>query len=69
MSNTPQAATPLYVRISDVKAMFGISVPTQYRMINDGKIEAVKVGRHTRIVLASVERYFANLPRLGKKAD
>lgn len=67
MSNTEYSPESEYITIKEAAKRFGISSSTQYRLIGRGFIEAVKVGRHTRIVAASVEKYFANLPRLGKQ--
>ncbi len=36
-----------------------------YNLINNGAIEAVKIGTATRIVRASLDACLASLPRLG----
>lgn len=59
---------PRYAAVKEISAWFGLSRSTQYRMIKRGEIEAVKVGRGTRILTDSVERYFASLPRLGEQS-
>ncbi|NVN10656.1 helix-turn-helix domain-containing protein [Nguyenibacter vanlangensis] len=58
-------AFPKYATISDVCDNCRLSRSTVNRLIKSGEISAVKVGRATRIVTESVERYFANLPRTG----
>jgi len=60
--------TQAFATVQDIGAMYRISRPTIYRLIERGEIEAVKVGRATRIAMASVERYFASLPRMTKAA-
>jgi len=55
---------PEYATIAAIGQRFGLSRPTIYRLISRGAIEAVKVGRCTRIVTRSVEEHFAGLPRL-----
>ncbi|WP_029603374.1 helix-turn-helix domain-containing protein [Kozakia baliensis] len=55
----------LYASINDVSKQFSLSRATLYRKLASGKIKAVKVGRLTRISLASVEQYFASLPAVG----
>jgi len=59
---------PQYLRISDVTFHFGISRALIYRLIKEGKLEAVKCGRSTRIPTASVTAHFANLPKMQSKA-
>jgi len=59
------ATYPQYATVAATMERFGLSRPTLYRLIRRGVIEAVKVGRSTRIVTGSVEAYFAGLPRLG----
>ncbi len=68
MTHEGKEMLPPYAAVKAVAAWFGLSRSTQYRMLERGEIEAVKVGRSTRIVTASVERYFANLPRIGKQS-
>ena len=61
--DTPVIEFPEYASIAEITARFGISRGTQYRLIADGKIEAVKVGSATRIITVTVEKYFSSLPR------
>jgi len=60
-----QAEVAEYASSLQIATRFGISRATVYRLLNDGKIEAVKVGGATRFIVASVERYYASLPRVG----
>ncbi|KXV49596.1 hypothetical protein AD945_04005 [Gluconobacter albidus] len=59
---------PEYASIPLITQRFNISRSGIYRMLSQGDIQAVKVGRSTRIVARSVEAYFARLPRLGVAA-
>ena len=59
---------PEYASIPLITQRFNISRSGIYRMLSQGDIQAVKVGRSTRIVTRSVEDYFARLPRLGEVA-
>lgn len=68
MSQTDTGVFPPYAPVKDVAAWFGLSRSTQYRMLERGEIEALKIGRTTLIVTASVERYLAKVPRLGKQS-
>jgi len=65
---TRQEPLGAYASIADVQRHTSLSRPTIYRLIERGAFEAIKVGRNTRIVTASVEAYFASLPRLPTKA-
>ncbi|GCE80643.1 helix-turn-helix domain-containing protein [Komagataeibacter oboediens] len=62
--DTPVTEFPEYASIAEITARFGISRGTQYRLIAKGQIEAVKIGSATRIITATVEKYFTSLPRL-----
>ncbi|WP_367160162.1 helix-turn-helix domain-containing protein [Kozakia baliensis] len=59
----------LYASIKDVSNQYGFSRATAHRMIKDGRINAVKIGRLTRVCLASVEQYFASLPAIGSVTE
>ncbi len=59
---------PEFASIPLITQRFNISRSRIYRMLSQGDIQAVKVGRSTRIVTRSVEAYFARLPRLGEVA-
>ncbi len=49
--------------ISQTCARYNIGRSYLYRLIGDGKIEAVKDGARTKIVVASADAYFASLPK------
>ncbi|WP_196424604.1 helix-turn-helix domain-containing protein [Parasaccharibacter sp. TMW 2.1888] len=44
--------------------MYSVSAATLYRMIADGKIEARKIGRVTRISLEDAKNFFASCPKM-----
>ncbi|POF61203.1 hypothetical protein CFR73_15060 [Novacetimonas maltaceti] len=67
--DTPVTEFPEYASIAEITTRFGISRGTQYRLIADGKIEAVKVRAAVRIVTATVEKYFTSLPRMTGKSQ
>lgn len=54
--------------VADACHHYGFGKTTLYALIGAKHIEAFKVGARTLVVCASVERYLANLPRLGKEA-
>ncbi|KXV11380.1 helix-turn-helix transcriptional regulator [Gluconobacter oxydans] len=54
-----------YASIKKIGEDFGMSRSTIYRALHAGRFKAVKCGRLTRICVASVEQYFANLPAMG----
>jgi len=56
------------VRVREACQMFSISRSELYRRISAGDIEAIKIGRSTRIVKASVLRWINGLPRLNGNA-
>ena len=48
--------------------MLGESRTTIYRLVNAGKLDAVKSGSSTLVLTASIRRYLENLPRFGATA-
>lgn len=50
---------PLAVTLKDGFQMIPVSPATGYRLIAAGEIDAFKVGRATRITVASIEAYVA----------
>lgn len=50
---------PLAVTLKDGFRMIPVSPATGYRLIAAGELETFKVGRATRITLASLESYVA----------
>ncbi|WP_081863098.1 helix-turn-helix domain-containing protein [Azospirillum argentinense] len=49
--------------VAEAKAKIGVGTTKFYELLNEGKIEAVKVGRKTLVLTDSLEKYVANLPR------
>jgi excisionase family DNA binding protein len=45
-----------YYTVAEVAKAFRVSVMTIHRMVNDGKLAAVRVGRSVRIPVAEVKR-------------
>jgi hypothetical protein len=56
------ALEPMLVSIADAAAYTGESLWTVKMRLRDGTYEAVKSGRRTLVVLATVKRYAENLP-------
>lgn len=50
---------PLAVTTKDGFRMIPVSVAQGYRLIAAGELDTFKVGRHTRITVASIEAYVA----------
>ena len=46
-----------------------ISRSELYRLLGDGKIEAIKDGRRLKLIVDSADAYFASLPRAKIKID
>lgn len=55
---------PTYLSPKQVCEMYSVSAATLYRMIADGKIEARKIGRVTRISLEDAKNFFASCPKM-----
>jgi excisionase family DNA binding protein len=51
--------------VPGVVATYGIGRTTIYKLIKEGKLEAVKLGSRTLILDSSVRTLLANLPRLA----
>lgn len=54
--------------VREVRDQFNQSHVGVYRRINAGDFEAIKVGKRTFLTRESIERYFANCPRIAPKA-
>lgn len=50
--------------IKDTCAYLSTSRANLYRLLQAGKLEAIKMGRNTRIPYASIETYIHSLPKL-----
>ena len=55
---------PLTVRPKVAFNAVGVGITKGYELINSGDLEAIKIGRATRITWESVKRLVANAPRL-----
>lgn len=51
---TPSPAASICVRINDAARMIGIGRATPYELISAGEVEAVKLGKSTRITTFSL---------------
>jgi excisionase family DNA binding protein len=56
----------LAVKPLDAAMMLGESRSTVYRLIHAGKLEAVKSGAATLVLVSSLRKYLAELPRFGE---
>lgn len=50
----PSQAEPICVRINDAARMIGVGRTKLYELIASGEIEAIKLGKSTRITTASL---------------
>ncbi|WP_342627195.1 helix-turn-helix domain-containing protein [Nguyenibacter vanlangensis] len=55
----------IFTSPKEIQRRFGMGHSTFYRLLNQGAFEAVKFGSATRVRIASVEDYFASLPRIS----
>ena len=56
-------AEPLALTVKDAAHAIGCSRSTIYELINEGRLEAFKLGAATRITMASVKALVATAPR------
>jgi excisionase family DNA binding protein len=59
---------PIAVAPRDAFAAIGVGNTKGYELINAGELEAVKIGRSTRITWDSVKRLIATAPRIAEVA-
>lgn len=59
---------PIAVAPRDAFAAIGVGNTKGYELINSGELEAVKIGRSTRITWDSVKRLIASAPRIAEAA-
>jgi hypothetical protein len=52
---------PVAVRPKDAFAAIGVGVTKGYELIGSGELEAIKIGRATRITVASINALVARL--------
>jgi excisionase family DNA binding protein len=55
---------PVTVRTKEAFDAIGVGVTKGYELINSGDLEAIKIGRATRITWESVKQFVADAPRL-----
>lgn len=60
-----RALPPRYYRVEEVAHILAVSTRTVYRMIEDGKLPAVRVRRSIRIRCEDLERLDQALPASG----
>lgn len=58
----------LLLRVEETAEVLGLGRTTVYRLIRDGDLHPVKVGRATRIPADELERYVADLRGAGVEA-
>lgn len=54
---------PILASIPDTQRALGIGRSTAYRLIDDGKLETVKIGRRTLIRVSSIRALAGEAPR------
>ncbi len=54
--------------LNEVGQMLGMGEQPLRDLLNEGVLEAVKIGRRTAVTKAAVESFLARLPRYGKAA-
>lgn len=59
---------PVTVRPKVAFDALGVGVTKGYELINSGDLEAIKIGRATRITWESVKRLVATAPRIAEAA-
>ena len=65
-SNLPVGFKPIF-RIREFEDAFGVGHTKTYELINDGEVEAVKVGSGTGITGESAFAWLNRLPRVEPK--
>ena len=54
-----------YLNVEDVAKRFGITVTTVYRLVQQGRLPAFKVGHQWRFSEARLEEWVADRERIG----
>ncbi len=54
MTIPQQPAEPICMRINDAARMIGVGRTKLYELISQGEVEAIKIGKATRITTASL---------------
>jgi excisionase family DNA binding protein len=52
----------------DTETILSVSHATLYRLIAAGRLDARKIGGKTAITATSIERFLAELPKVGRRA-
>lgn len=53
--------TPLLISLAEVEVLLGVSRTTLWRLLRDGQMASVKVGRRTKVVKADVDDFIERL--------
>jgi excisionase family DNA binding protein len=61
--------SPVYASINQTCERYNVCRSFLYRLIGNGKIEAIKDGRRIKVILASADAHFASLPKAKIKPD
>ena len=59
---------PVSVRPKVAFDALGVGITKGYELINSGDLDAIKIGRATRITWTSVKRLVENAPRIAEAA-
>lgn len=51
-----QSVDPICVRVNDAARMIGVGRTKLYELISSGELEAIKIGKATRITMASLQK-------------
>ena len=55
----PEETPETLLTVHDVQRRLNVSLPTVHRMLNDGRLKKIKVGRAVRIPESSVNEYIS----------
>ena len=55
------------LNIKEVSDYLKIPVSTVYKLIQEGKIPAIKLGKHWRLMKRDIDRLFVDLPQAHSK--
>ena len=59
------SATPAALAVRDFCLWAGVSRSTFYKEVKEGRLQPVKLGKKTLIVMTEAERWLASLPKAG----
>ena len=63
----PNAASPICVRVSRAMAMLDIGKTKLYELVSTGDLEAIRIGRRTLILWASIDTLIGRLRERSKE--